>query len=337
MEEWEGKLPPSLLEKLVLGVVRKRDPRVLVGPSVGEDAAVIDFGDKVLVVHSDPITGAVRNIGWYAVHIACNDVATRGAKPRWLLPVLLVPRGRIELVERIAADVRRAADEIDATVIGGHTELTPGLNRPIVSMTAIGEAGRESYVTTSMCKPGDSIILTKGAAIEGTAIIASELEEMLRDRISRSVLERAKGFIERISIVRDAMTAISVGGVHAMHDPTEGGVAGGLQELAMASGLGVVAWEEEMIVAEETRAVLSAVGADPLRTISSGSLLIAVDPARAPAVLAGLKQRGIPASIIGRMLPDPEERYIVRSDGTRMDLSVHVEDDLWRVLREVLE
>ncbi|RLF02577.1 MAG: AIR synthase, partial [Thermoprotei archaeon] len=105
MEEWEGKLPPSLLEKLVLGVVRKRDPRVLVGPSVGEDAAVIDFGDKVLVVHSDPITGAVRNIGWYAVHIACNDVATRGAKPRWLLPVLLVPRGRIELVERIAADV----------------------------------------------------------------------------------------------------------------------------------------------------------------------------------------------------------------------------------------
>lgn len=337
MEEWEGKLPPHLLEEFILETVRRPDPRVLVGPSIGEDAAIIDFGEKVLVVHSDPITGAVENIGWYAVHIACNDVATRGARPRWLLPVMLIPKGGIELARKIAVDMRKAAEEVDATIVGGHTEFTLGLNRPIISMTAIGEADKDKYVCTSKCKPGDLVILTKGVAIEGTAIIASELENVLEKRIPREIIERAKGFLRKISVVKDALTAMTVGGVHAMHDPTEGGIAGGLQELALASGLGIIAYEKDMLIAEETERILLAVKADPLRTISSGSLLIVAEPSYAFRIIEELKRNGIPAGIIGRMLPSPEERLIIRKSGAKMDLSEHIEDDLWRVLREVLE
>jgi len=332
--EWEGKLPPKLLEEYVLKILRKDDPRLLVGPSIGEDAAIIDFGEKVLVIHSDPITGAVQGIGWYAVHIACNDIATRGAKPRWLLPVLLLPVGQISLLKEIVKDIAKAAEEVGAVVVGGHTEFTPGLNRPIISMTAIGEVDKNRYVTTSMCRPGDLIILTKGVAIEGTSIIANELEEYLKKRLPEYLIERAKKFTREISVVKDALTAVSVGGVHAMHDPTEGGVAGGIQELAMASKLGVVAYEEKMIIREETREILSLVGADPLKTISSGSLLIVAVPSKAPEIVKALKREGVQATIIGEILDDPRKRYIVRKDGRRLDLHQHIKDDLWEALKK---
>jgi len=336
LKRWEGKLPPQLLKQLVLEVVSRKDPRVLVGPSIGEDAAIIDFGDRVLVVHSDPITGAVKNIGWYAVHVACNDIATRGARPQWLLPVVLLPIGEVEAAKQVAKDIRRAADEVGAVVVGGHTEFAPGLNRPIVSMTAIGEAPKNGYVTTSMCRPGDKVILTKGVAIEGTAIIAAELEHELKGRIPQETLESAKSFTRYLSVVKDALTAVEAGGVHAMHDPTEGGVAGGLQELAIASQLGIIAYEEKMIIRKETQILLSTVGADPLKTISSGSLLIAAEPNAAPKIVEKLNQVGIPASIIGEIIEDSEKRYIVRKDGSKMSLHGYIADDLWKTLSQHL-
>ncbi len=331
--ELRGKLPPGLLREVVLDSLPPLDDRVLVGPSVGEDAAVIDYGDRVLVVHSDPITGAVRNIGWLAVHIACNDVATQGARPLWILPVVLVPPGwGVEGLRAIVSDIRRATEELRVSVVGGHTEFTPGIDRPILAVTVLGEAPRDRYVTTSGCRPGDLIILTKGLAIEGAAIIASEMEEELAGVLGRGVVEEAKGLIRMISVVEDALTAVSAGGVHAMHDPTEGGVAGGLQELAIASGVGVVAYEERMPMHPAARRVLEAVGADPLTTISSGSLLIAADRGAADGILASLRRRGIEARVVGEVVGDPGRRVVVRRDGSVLDLGGEVRDDLWRVL-----
>ena len=332
----EGKLPPNLLEKY-LAMLRKDDPRVVVGASIGEDAALIDMGDKLLVVHSDPITGAVKNIGWYAVHIVANDIATRGAKPRWFLPVVMLPPEWEDRVEEIFRDMRAAIDELDACIVGGHTEFTPGLNRPIISMTALGEVEKTKYVVTGNCRPGDDIILTKGVAIEGTSIIANELYEYLKDKIDEDVLRRARALSKQISVVKDALIAVESGEVHAMHDPTEGGVANGLLELALASGYGFIAYEKDMIVLPETEAILGCVGADLLTTISSGSLLIVSPPSSTTKIIEKLKSEGISAAKIGKIVEDSDTRIIVRKDGKEMKVSENVKEDLWRVLADILK
>ncbi len=217
----EGKLPPDLLERY-LSILRKHDPRVIVGAQIGEDAALIDMGDRLLVVHSDPITGAITRIGWYVVHIVANDVATRGAKPRWFLPVVMLPLDWEDRAGEVFRDMREAIDEIGAYIVGGHTEFTPGLNRPIISMTALGEVEKTKYVMTKNCRPGDDIILTKGVAIEGTSIIANELYDYLKENIDEDILQRARALSKQISVVKEALIAVKSGEVHAMHDPTEG-------------------------------------------------------------------------------------------------------------------
>jgi hydrogenase expression/formation protein HypE len=175
-----GKLHSKLLERYVFTRVGVRDPAV-VGPGIGEDAAIVDLGDgRVLVAHVDPITGAVENLGWLAVHIACNDIAVRGAKPRWLLSVLYLPeKADEELIDKITAQIDEAAKEVEVMVVGGHTEFTLGLDRPLISMTAIGIADRGRIVTTSGARAGDVVIMTKTVAVEGTAILATDFRDAL--------------------------------------------------------------------------------------------------------------------------------------------------------------
>lgn len=332
----EGKLPVDLLERLVLRKLPFSDPRVLVGPRPGEDAAVIDMGDKVLVVHSDPITGAVEKIGWYAVHIACNDVAATGARPMWVLPVILAPRSGLEVVSQIVSDMAMAARELGVSVIGGHTELTGWLDRPVVSVTAMGEAPKDSYVTTGGAEPGDVIIATKSIALEGTSILARDFKDRLEGSVPRSVLERGAQLINQISVVEDALAAVEAGGVHAMHDPTEGGLLGGVYEMAMASGLGAKVYEERIPIREETLAVCRALGVDPLRLISSGTLLIAASPERADAIIERLGKRGINASKIGVFTGEGGVR-LVRRDGAVVQVDGLPVDELWKLYRRGAE
>lgn len=306
------------------------DPRVLVGPRLGEDAAVIDVGDRVIVVHSDPITGAVERIGWYAVHVACNDVAATGARPRWVLPVVLVPRGRIDLVAEIASDMARAVAELGVTVVGGHTEATGWLDRPIVSVTAIGEAPRNGYVTSSGARPGDVIIATKAVALEGTSILARDYRERLVGRVPEDVLERAAGFIREISVVRDAMLAVEAGGVTALHDPTEGGFLGGVYEIAAASGVGARVYEDKVPVRDETRLICRAMGVDPLKLISSGMLLIAASRDRAEYIVDKLRAAGIEATVVGEF-NDTGVVELVRRDGKVEIVRELPMDELWRL------
>jgi thiamin-phosphate kinase len=328
-----GKLDPELLKKMVFGCLGSPDPRVIVGPRIGEDAAVIDFKDRVLVVHSDPITGAIENIGWLAVNVCANDIATRGVRPLWVLVVMLLPQNVSSVqLKQITREIDEAAKELGIAVIGGHSEFTPSIKRPILVATTIGEAEKEKFVSSSGAKVGDHIVMTKGAAIEGTAILSTELAELLETKVNRDVIRRAQKFVRMISVVEDALTATEVGGVHAMHDATEGGIAGCLQEIAWASNVGVVAHEERIPVYEETRAICKALNVDPLKTISSGALIISAHPQKAEEIVAALKRKGIQASVIGKTVDNREGSYILRRDGTKFDLSKPVKEELWRAL-----
>lgn len=330
-----GKLPPEVLLKYVISRVGARDPSVLVGPSIGEDAAIVDVGGgRVLVAHADPITGAVELLGWLAVHVSCNDIAVRGVRPRWLLPVLFLPEGASErLVDEITGQIDSAAKEVGVTIIGGHSEITPGLARPLISMTAIGVAERGRYVTTGGARAGDSVIMTKSVAIEGTAVLATDFSEVLVDLgVPRDVIQRAREFIRRVSVVREALLLADAGMVTSMHDPTEGGLLGGLAEIAYASGKTLYIREESVSIAEETLAVVSALGLDPLKLISSGTLVATVPSNAAEEAVEMLRGVGIEASVIGYVGDRSESLVVVyRRDGTVERLgNVYVEDELYR-------
>ena len=328
-----GKLDPALLKQVVFGCLGSPDPRVIVGPRIGEDAAVIDFKDRVLVVHSDPITGAIENIGWLAVNVCANDIATRGVRPLWVLIVMLFPQNVSSAqMKQITSQIDKAAKELGIAVVGGHSEFTPSIKRPILIATVIGEAEKGKFVRSSGARVGDRIVVTKGAAIEGTAILSTELAELLETKVDRAVVSRAQKFVRMISVVEDALTAIEVGGVHAMHDATEGGIAGCLQEIAWASNVGVVAHEERIPIYEETKAVCNALNIDPLKTISSGALIISAHREKAEEIVVALKKKGIQASVIGRIVDKREGSYILRRDGTRLDLSKPVKEELWSAL-----
>ena len=328
-----GKVPPEVLEEIVFKRLGVESGDVLLGPSKGEDGAVVRVGGEVLVSSMDPITGAVERLGWLAVNINANDVATFGVKPRFFSSCILLPSGAESGVLREICDqIDSAAKKLGVAVIGGHSEVTPGLKHPIVVGYAFGVAEEGRYVTSGGAEAGDVIILTKGAGIEGTAILASERRERLSRELGEEVVKAAESFYERISVVEDALTAFKAGGVTAMHDPTEGGVAGGIHEIADASGLGFEVFEEKIPVAPETSMICSYFNVDPLQLIGSGALLISVKPEYAGKVLEALESRGIRASKIGRFLPDPEKRILVRGDGRVAELVRPVSDHLWKAL-----
>ncbi len=252
-----GKLSSSLLEELLNAHFPLNDPRVVVGPKIGEDAAVIDFGDRYLVATTDPITFATDEIGWYAVHVNANDLAVRGAKPRWFQATVLLPEKKADraMVEKIFADMAAACRELNVSVIGGHTEVSHGLDRPIVAGCMLGEVSKEKLVTTSGARVGDLIIITKGIAIEGTSIIAAQKEEELRGRgYDDRFIARARAYVHTpgISVVREALIAAEHYPVHSMHDPTEGGLANGVYEIARASGRGVIVERDAIPVLPES-------------------------------------------------------------------------------------
>jgi len=327
-----GKIPPDILRKLVFTHLGSVDSRVLLGPRIGEDAAVIDFYDRVLVVHSDPITGAVENVGWLAVNVCANDIATRGVRPLWVLTVILLPQdSSTAQLERIVSQIGEATKELNIAIIGGHSEVTSSVAKPIIVATVIGEAEKGKFVTSNGAQIGDSLIVTKGAAIEGTAILSTEMAEILKPKVDKQVLLNAQKFIKMTSIVKDALIAIKIGGVHAMHDTTEGGIASGLQEIAWASNNGIIAYEDKIPVYKETKEICKALGIDPLKTIGSGALIISASKNKAEKIVSALEKNKIQASIIGEVTEKTKGCFIIRHDGTKLDLSESIEEELWNV------
>ena len=329
-----GKLGTDLLDELVSGI-KKKDPRVIVGPKVGEDAAVIDIGDKYLISTTDPITFTSYKIGWYMVNVNANDIATMGGTPKWLLTSIFLPENKTDstLVKEIFRDIEKAADELGIAICGGHTEITKGLDRPIVSGHMLGEVDKDKLVTNSRARVGDEIILTKGIAIEGMALLAREREKELSRKCGNLFVERVQNFLHDpgISVVKEAHIANQVADIRAMHDPTEGGLATGLFELTRVSNTGVIIYEDKIHFLDETRILCSDYKLDPLGVIASGSLLIVVGPDDRDAVLSKLVQHDIECAVIGK-LTEKENGLKIVSDGKERELPFFQVDEIARIL-----
>ncbi len=329
-----GKLPAEDLDRILRRYAAGTDPRLLVGPGIGRDAAVISFGSSVLVTKTDPITFATEEIGWYAVHVNANDVAAMGAVPKWFLTTILLPEAKTspELVDRIFSGLSDACAELDITLCGGHTEITHGLDRPLLIGQMLGETTPDGYVSGSGARVDDHILLTKGIAIEATALIAMEKGDEVSARFSDDFLETCRRYLKEpgLSVVKEARIAMETGGVHAMHDPTEGGLASGLREVAAASGVGMLIEEDRLPLLPESQALCSFYGLDPLGTIASGALLIVVDSDHSEPVVDRLSDAGIPAAVIGSVKP-PEFGIRIRRKGTLHDLPAFDRDEIGKV------
>jgi len=311
-----GKLPPEILTRLLSRT--RTDPSVIIGPAYGEDAAAVRFGGKVLVGAADPITFATDRVGYYAVSVNANDIAVLGAIPRYFLATILLPEGSTESeAESVFNEIEDACRVIDVTLIGGHTEITPTVSRIVVSGCMLGEADENRLVRTSGARVGDAVLLVGGIAIEGASILAREAKsDLLARGVDEAVIERARGYLDDPGscVLRYARIAMEIGGVTAMHDPTEGGLATALRELAAASGKGIRIDRASIPVLPECNDICRALGIDPLGLIASGSLLIAVEPGSVEAMMQAFELAGMQVRCIGSVTC--EDEGIRFDDGT---------------------
>jgi hydrogenase maturation factor len=331
-----GKLDPELLQELISSSPID-DDRVVLRPGVGRDVCAIRMEDRYLVAKTDPITFATDRIGWYVVHINANDIATVGAVPRWFLCTALLPEGQTDeaLVRSIWKDLQTALRNHGCTLVGGHTEITVGLDRPILIGHMLGEVGLESLVDKSNIVPGDRVLLTKGVPIEGTALMARERPEKLVERFDEDTLERARDFLDDpgIDVLPEALAAVAAGDVHGMHDPTEGGVATGLWELAQAAGTGLRIDADAIPLMAPGRDFCEVLGLDPLGTIASGSLIICVPADDAASVISAVEMAGVDCCEIGEVVPK-SEGIKLRRDGNLVDMPTFPSDEITKLFAD---
>ncbi|MBD3413694.1 MAG: AIR synthase [Candidatus Aminicenantes bacterium] len=339
-----GKINLKTFESFIMKRLGKKDDSVVVPPLTGEDASVIDIGDqKVLVIAEDPIFNipgqSLRMFGWYTVHIGASDVAVMGVKPKWMTYTLLMPPQTDEAdFEKIVDSIHKTALELDISIVGGHTGYYPGFASPTIGgITVFGTAEKNSYVTSAGAKPGDDVILTKGPAIEAVGILSNLREEELLKKYSPSLVNKAKSYAQKMSVVQDALTAMETGGVTSMHDATEGGVIGGLFEIANASGVGMKINEDFFVYPEEVHKICEYFEIDPVASIAEGSLLITSGPGSSDIILEELKKMDIDASVIGSVTADISDRFIKRKNGKRVPLEIPRQDPFWPVFFQALE
>jgi hydrogenase maturation factor len=328
-----GKLPVALLQQL-LRFRGATDRRVVLGPAFGQDAAVIDLGSQYLILKSDPVTFTVEEIGWYAVHVNANDVAVMGARPAWFQPTIIVPDHTAPgTVRQIVRDIDRSARQLDIAVTGGHTEVSTAVNQPIVAGDMQGVVRRDALVTSAGARIGDIIIMTKCAGIEGTSIIARRFARVARTVLGTRAQREAARFHHRpgLSVVREALLAARAGAT-AMHDPTEGGVAAALFELATASGRRLVVDLDRIAVHSHTLRLCGYLGLRPLGLIGSGALLVTISGQKADSLLHAFNRRRIPAAVIGTV--GPGRGVEARRAGKRVRFEWSQRDELTRLPRK---
>jgi len=297
-----SKFSLDVLQRRVFPFVEAHDPDVILGAAFGEDVALTRVGGDVLASHVDPIVGAIGKIGWLAVHVACNDIAVSGIPPRWILVLVLVPRPEDEdLLEQIMRDVSGAAKEIGASIIGGHTGYSLGLSRPLVAVTALGTASGRKPVRTSGAQVGDHVLVTKGIALEGTAILAQDFADVARQLgLSEKDLQEARSLMAEVSIVKEALV-LAARGVTAMHDVTRGGLLETLLEIAHLSGVGIEVDASRLPIPPIISRFARKFQFDPLRMISSGTLAATVSPERTEAAIRDLEEVRVPCADVGRV------------------------------------
>jgi hydrogenase expression/formation protein HypE len=330
-----GKVPPDILQRIVFTKLGSADPDVLLGPRLGEDASVISMGDKVILAATDPVTGSIADVGWLAVHVNANDIAAFGVRPRWFLASIMLPESSTtRQLERIMKQIDEAAQILGIAVAGGHSEITVGIGRPIVVGFMIGLTDRGKYVTSSGAKPGNSIIVTKSIALEGSAILATEGKEYLTQKVGAKLVARAKSLRENISVVSEGLAAYETGYVTAMHDPTEGGLSGGLHEISDASDVGFEIYQDAIPIDESSRIICEVLDINPMELISSGSMIVCCSSTHATDVVNMIQSRGIPACIIGKVMKDSDHRILV-TDSECIALPQPKTDSLWAALKRI--
>jgi hydrogenase maturation factor len=324
-----GKLPLDILETLVLSRTGSERGDVVLRPGVGEDAGAVKFGGRVYVLSIDPITGSREMVGWLSVHASANDVAVSGGMPSWFSPAILIPpKSSVRDVDKIMGQIDSAAKALNVAVVTGHTEVAPYISSPVVVGHMMGPLVGGRLIRTSGARPGDWIIMSKTAAIEGTAILATDFAGLLRKRgVSNNIIGAARRYYQMISVVKEALTLTRSGSVTAMHDPTEGGILGGLYELAEASGTGFRVMASEIAVTSVTVKICRALGLNPYSLISSGTLL-ATTPGLNPKLLKQVNARPI-----GRIVTKREGRFFIARDGVHR-IEEPVQDQLWELMAE---
>ncbi len=325
----EGKPPQEILEKIVYKHLGIFDPDVVQGPAIGEDAGIVRLGDGFLVAHTDPITAAERFIGWLSVNVSANDVAVRGARPRWMLSTILLPPGTEDTVlENIVKQMDKAAKEINVSIIGGHTEVTPGIPRPIIVSTAIGYT-KHRIVRTGDASPGDKVIIIGRTGGEGAGVIAWDFEEKLLEKgISKNIIDKAKEFIWDVSVVDKAMDILPH--VSSMHDPTEGGILEGLLELAQASGNTVIVNLDDIVIDDIVEAVTKPLKVDPLRLLSSGALITAIPPYKVEEALSMLRSRNYSYCLCGEVVRG-KPHLVIKKSGHKQASTTTIVDEIYKL------
>ncbi len=324
-----GKIPEVVLKRSILNQIKHRREEVLLGPAVGEDCSVIGLEkDEVIVMSTDPITGTVQDIGTLAVHITANDIASSGAEVIGIMLSVLLPEMTAEAELRsLMHDVEVVCEQLRIEILGGHTEVTKAVNQPIVTVTGIGKMKRADIIKTSGAKPGQEIVMTKWAGLEGTAILAKAREQELLTKYSAGFISGAQRMMDDISVVPESKIAREVG-VTSMHDVTEGGIFGALWEIGAASKIGLEVDLQKIQLRQETVEICEFFDLNPYMLISSGCMLIVTDNAN--LLVDRLKENGIAAAVIGRITKG-NDRIIVNG-GEQRYLEPPKADELYKVM-----
>ncbi|WP_028855793.1 AIR synthase family protein [Psychrilyobacter atlanticus] len=326
-----GKLTASQLKEVIFNNIKKKRKEFLNSPGIGDDCAAIDLGEKVCYISSDPITGAVSEIGKLAVNITCNDLATTGVEPMGIMVTILAPPSTsVEDLQNIMVDMESECTVLNIDILGGHTEITDAVNKVIISVTGLGFGTKDHYEDKKEILEGDIVLLTKGTGIEGTAIITYEKEKELETILSPSEIDYGKSMMGLTSVVKEGLLSSELS--KGMHDVTEGGILGAVWEVAELSKLGVTIYRDQLNVSEVTDKICDHYEIDPLKLISSGSMLIVVSPQNKDTLLNRLISDDIPTFEIGYFTENIEEKYIYDSKGQRSDISEPESDELYKVV-----
>jgi len=322
-----SKFSLDVLNRCVYPYLKSNDPDVIMGAVFGEDVALTRVGNDTLASHVDPIVGAVNNIGWLAVHVACNDIATSGMPPRWIQTLVLVPHKEDEaLLEQIMRDIQRAADETKVSIIGGHSGYSDNLARSLVAVTALGTFGEHKPILTQGAQVGDHVLITKGIPLEGTAILANDFSKAaIKLGLTKADIEEAKQLMGQVSVIPEAVILGEVG-TNAMHDVTRGGLLETLLEIASASSVGMNIAYDRIPMPPVALRFSKAFDYDPLKMISSGTLVATRSPEKVESARRRLDGKGITYADIGEIVSG-EGVKIIKGAETIHYKEIHPEQD----------
>lgn len=325
-----GKLDSDLLEQIVFQNITYKRPEVLTRPGIGEDCAVVDFGEYECVMSTDPITAAISDIGRLSIHISCNDIASNGIQPLGIMLAVMLPEGTTE--EEIREMMRQAGEAsktLGVEIIGGHTEITPAVTKPVIVSTAIGRGPKGGSQSARCMEPGDFIMLTKFAGLEGTGIIACDFASQLSGVLTEEELQEAQKLLDRVSVVTEGVAAGKVG-THGMHDVTEGGILGAVWEMCSISGTGAEVWLDQVPIKDVTKKICRHFDINCLRLISSGCMIIVVPADKKEEMTRAMKEAGVEASYIG-IIKDPASGIRMKDGETLTEIDPPASDEVYKV------